>query len=386
MLQAVSSASLTREQVFARHESLPGDECVAQGRELARDWRVGTCAFLTGHAVAGEAEYKRRQMRERCIMLHACTAATLQALGLIGAQQAEVLVHANLDDGFAAQFTDLACVLGAALLARIPDADEIVAAQLYAGRLIEIADGYRALIDKQAIEPIAQQLLAGAQTFKQRVLQGLEDAGIRSDDPAELLLALRRIGARRLEVLFGPGTPDPKSPGGRRPQVPAGAIARLQAQADAVVNNVNAADRALLRARGITALVASTDVHEHGKWLVERVLEGLGVRALDGGVSVDPEVLATRAAELAPEVIAVSTYNGVALNYYQRLHAALQDRGLRIPVVMGGRLDQIPQNSNTSLPVDVGDDLVRRGAWVCADIDDVVPLLARLSSDEVPNA
>lgn len=44
------------------------------------------------------------------------TTATLTALGLIAAQDAEMLVHSNLDDGFAALFTDLSSCLGAVLI------------------------------------------------------------------------------------------------------------------------------------------------------------------------------------------------------------------------------------------------------------------------------
>ncbi len=46
----------------------------------------------------------------------ACTTATLSALALIAAQESEVLIHSNLDDGFAAIFTDLANVLGMVLV------------------------------------------------------------------------------------------------------------------------------------------------------------------------------------------------------------------------------------------------------------------------------
>ena len=45
-------------------------------------------------------------------------AETVKALGLIAAQPVDVLVHANLDDGFAATFSDLASCLGAALIER----------------------------------------------------------------------------------------------------------------------------------------------------------------------------------------------------------------------------------------------------------------------------
>ncbi|MEX0301380.1 MAG: hypothetical protein AB3N24_03050, partial [Leisingera sp.] len=44
------------------------------------------------------------------------TAATVKALGLIAAQPAEVLVHSNLDDGYAAVFEDLTSALGQAML------------------------------------------------------------------------------------------------------------------------------------------------------------------------------------------------------------------------------------------------------------------------------
>jgi hypothetical protein len=48
----------------------------------------------------------------------ACTSATVEALALIAAQPVEVLVHSNLDDGFAALFQDLGSVMGAVLLER----------------------------------------------------------------------------------------------------------------------------------------------------------------------------------------------------------------------------------------------------------------------------
>jgi hypothetical protein len=46
------------------------------------------------------------------------TLSTVRALGLIAAQKVEVLVHSNLDDGFAAWFSDLASALGAAAIER----------------------------------------------------------------------------------------------------------------------------------------------------------------------------------------------------------------------------------------------------------------------------
>ena len=47
----------------------------------------------------------------------ATTAATVTALGLIAGQETEVLVHSNLDDGFAATLSDLASALGVPIIA-----------------------------------------------------------------------------------------------------------------------------------------------------------------------------------------------------------------------------------------------------------------------------
>ena len=46
----------------------------------------------------------------------ATTEATVTALGLIAAQAVEILVHSNLDDGFAGLFADMSATLGMVLI------------------------------------------------------------------------------------------------------------------------------------------------------------------------------------------------------------------------------------------------------------------------------
>ena len=399
--------------------------------------------------------------------------ATLVALGLIAGQDTEVLVHSNLDDGFAATLSDLASALGAALLEkhivedligakishcyghhfsdpltrlafqialaranptpgtmvygnttsyrgaaaanyaslagyllvdalaqarapsghalnpvpvsenqRIPEIDEVVDAQLFADRLIEQAAGQQPLFDPAAAEALAETLLAGGEAFRDRTLAGLAEAGFAVDDPLEILLALRRIGARRLEALFGPGPED--SDGARQPLVPASALLELDRLAAERLDSIDPAQRAEVAAAGLTALVATSDVHEHGKGLVERLFAGLGVTARDGGVSCDPDVLAARAAESGADLIALSTYNGVALSFMAELKQELAARGLAIPVLIGGRLNQIPESSNTSLPVEVGEELTALGAVVCREVEDALPALLELARGKKP--
>ncbi|MEM7221537.1 MAG: hypothetical protein AAF495_01070 [Pseudomonadota bacterium] len=398
----------------------------------------------------------------------ATTEATVTALGLIAAQETEVLVHSNLDDGFAAVFGDLACCLGAALLEqhiverligaklahcyghhftepaarlafqralaaagegpgtmlygatvsyrgqgaanfaslasyllvdivgqrtrpsghainpvpitenqRIPDVQEVVEAQLFAARLVDHAGDHEALIDVEAVDRTADQLVENGKLFRDRVLHGLDELGYDTDDPFELLLALRRIGARRLEALFGPGAADPKAPGGRRPGVPATTFTELDRMAAERLAVIPQEQRGPIARAGLKALVATTDVHEHGKLLVERVLGGLEVQVIEGGVSCDPDDLADKALASQADLIAVSTYNGVALTFVLALKGELAARGFEGPLLIGGRLNQIPEGSNTSLPVEVGRELAEAGAVVCIEVEDAVaPLLA----------
>lgn len=397
------------------------------------------------------------------------TNATLEALALAAAQPVDVLIHSNLDDGFAALFTDLACSLGAVLLeqyivddllggkishcyghsfsepakrmafqlalqqvannpgtmvygntvayegdgvenyaalasylavdiaaqqaapsghainpvpiteaARIPDIDEAVDAAAFAGRLIERMAETRTLYDFETAHAEADRLIKGAEQFKAAVLTGLETAGIDTVDPFEMLLSLRRVGAKRLEEMFGPGQPDPIQRRGRNPILRASTIAALEKAAEKNIAKADPADVARIVEAEVTVLVATTDVHEYGKILLEEVLTRLNVTMVDAGVHAEPAKVAGEAAQSQVHAVAISTYNGVALDYLRALRKALNDQGLNIPIIMGGKTNQIPDASNTSLPVDVSADLMREGAIVCRTMDDLIPTLVRI--------
>lgn len=395
----------------------------------------------------------------------AATAATVTALHLIAAQPVPVLVHSNIDDGFAAQFTDVANALGMILVERdivtrligaeighayghhfaeplvrmgvlralhragavpgsmvygnttsyrgtpeenwaglgsylladalgqiatptghainpvpvtenqrIPDVDEVIAAHLFAERLVEQAQGWPALLDGAAVDSMADRLLAGAGRFRAQLWQGLAGAGVNTASAFEVLLALRRMGGRRIEAAFGAGRPDARAPGGRQPEVPATILSEIAHMARAAL-----AGQATDGLDGLRVLVATSDVHEHGKMLIDDLLRQLGAVALDGGVSTDTTTLLELAETMRPDAIAISTYNGVALGYFRALQAGLRARGLAIPVLIGGRLNQIPEGSNSSLPRDVGADLAAEGAWVCREAADLMPALRRIA-------
>jgi methylmalonyl-CoA mutase cobalamin-binding subunit len=401
----------------------------------------------------------------------ATTEATVTALGLIAAQDVEILVHSNLDDGFAGLFADMSATLGMVLIEkhivealigartshcfghhfsapglrlafhralaavtdgpgtmifgntvsyrstpggnfaslsnylqadiwalrrkhtghainpvpvtenqRIPDVDEIIEAQTFAGRLVEHASESFELVSFGQVDRDAEALVEGARVFASRVLNGLDEAGIDTTDPAALMIALRRIGPGRLEALFGPGAPDPAGWRGRGAIVPAEWVEELRHAAGGWVERAPAEVRAHLRASGLKVCVGASDVHEHGKMLIGQVLAELGLDVIDGGTSADPGDLVARAIAGGADVVAVSTYNGIALRYAREVRDAMAGTGVTLPLCIGGRLNQVPDDSNSGLPVDVAGEIEALGVLACPTPERLIALLDRLAA------
>ncbi len=395
----------------------------------------------------------------------AATSATLSALGLIAAQDREILVHSNLDDGFAAVMSDVSCVFGVALLERhiaakagvevshcfghhftnplqrlafqralargtavpgtqiygatvlyqgeaaenyaamaqylqvdilgqallptghalnpvpvsenrrIPDTDEIINAQLFLARAIDLGPVVAEFTDLVAVDRHADRIETGGQAFAARVLAGLADAGIDTENPFELLLSLRRLGGKRLERMFGGGKPEESLPNGRRALVPSPLAAELEELAIAALAEVPDAVIAALQLKPPRVLSATTDVHEHGKLALDIFLKRAGCDVVDGGVSVDPAEIVVQATGAGATAIALSTYNGIALSFARELKKEMSDQGLDLPVLIGGRLNQIPIASNTSLPQDVSVELSDLGLNPCATLTEAASAL-----------
>jgi methylmalonyl-CoA mutase cobalamin-binding subunit len=109
------------------------------------------------------------------------------------------------------------------------------------------------------------------------------------------------------------------------------------------------------------------------------VLRKLGVKIVDGGTSTDPNDLASRSFSENAHFIALSSYNGVALQFVSALRDEMEKLNMKVPVFVGGKLNRVPEGSNTSLPVDISDDLARVGALVCPTVETLVEHLAEMA-------
>ncbi|MEZ5833499.1 MAG: hypothetical protein R3D05_20190 [Dongiaceae bacterium] len=387
------------------------------------------------------------------------TLATVRALGLIAAQKTDVLVHSNLDDGFAAWFSDLASALGAALIERyvveelvggqvahcfghtfgdpvtrlafqralaianptpgsmlygnttsygagdaanygalasyllvdligqatrpsghavnpvpvteaqrIPAPEEVVAAHRAGRRLAEKVPELLPLFDEAKAMALVPTLLAGAESFRNRALDALDSAGIDIRDPAQVMLALRRLGAHRLEQIAG--TP--------KRVLPSPHARDMEETADRVLASLGEDARTRLQRNGTKICTASTDVHFYGKRLMDMIGWRAGITMVDGGISTDPDDLADILQASGAKILVLATYNGVALSYVQRLKAECAKRKLDVAIYIGGRLNEIMSDADANLPVDVENDLRQTGVVPCADLEE---LMTRLTSE-----
>ena len=390
------------------------------------------------------------------------TEATVKAIALVAALPVEVIIHSNLDDGFASMFTDLCCSIGMVLVeqrivgdllgatlahsfgqtspnpfhriafqralgrvepragtmiygdttgfrpeewsnvavlatsltadllaqrlsptlhaivpvpltefSRIPEPEEIITAQEAANGLNERVEALLPLVDVSAADALADRMVEGGRHFASALFQGFEEAGIDTGNPVEMLLAIKRLGPRRLEMLFGPGERSSENTR-RRPVLPSNTIVEVETRIDTLITRLPEDLPKALRARELVACIATTDVHEWGKLGLERAFEQLGVSVIDAGVNADPDRVVRCARDGGADFIALSTYNGIALTYARALRREMKSASLELPVYLGGRLNQVPEGSNTSLPVDVTAKLREIGCRPCADVEEML--------------
>jgi methylmalonyl-CoA mutase cobalamin-binding domain/chain len=278
------------------------------------------------------------------------------------------------------KMVDMRYRLGAAPIAvpvteveRIPTWQEVATVQTISRRLEDYVPMVEPVVDWAQIEAMRDELVRGGRAFFDAVMTGLSTAGIDVRDPAQLLLVLKRLGSTRCEELFGAGAPDPEFPRGRRPIL----------ETDLVKSTMEERERLLaeLRSRGeeeairgMKVLVTSTDVHEFAEFLLTSALGAAGTEVIDFGINRDPEDIVKAVIETDADAVVITTHNGVARSFGQRLMQELRVAAPGdVPVFMGGVLNEDVEGSN--IPVDVSADLNATGIETPGTIDRLIVAL-----------
>ncbi|MDG2481343.1 MAG: hypothetical protein P8Q36_10830, partial [Alphaproteobacteria bacterium] len=254
---------------------------------------------------------------------------------------------------------------------RAPTWQEIVEVHAITRRIAEQADELMDSIDWSHIEALSERLVAGGRRFHDNILAGFAELGVDMADPLQILLAARRMGPREIEARYAAGDVPRAEADGVQPLIPTDTYRDLVAQRSRIHATFSA--RATPNTQQIKPVVGSTDIHGYALDLVVEALRALDIEPIVAGVDVDPDTFAELAQRQGATAVLVSTHNGMALDYAERLQREFQVRDLTIPIVMGGKLNQ--DRPEEPAPVDVSDDLARLGIHVCDDIDGLLAAL-----------
>jgi methylmalonyl-CoA mutase cobalamin-binding subunit len=266
-------------------------------------------------------------------------------------------------------------------LERIPTWQEVAQVHAINRRLEEYLPSVAGAIDWPQIEARRDQLVKGGRRFFDAALATMRESGIDVRDPAAVLVVIKRLGAARCEELFGAGTPDDAYPRGRRPVLETDLVRQTMAERARLVDFLHSAGGAHLH--GIKVVLASTDVHEFAKFLLDAALAEAGARVIDAGVNRDPEDIVSAAVESAADAIVITTHNGVARSFAQLLRTEQRKAQLyEVPVFMGGVLNEDIDGSE--IPVDVRADLTTLGVQPMATVEELIGRLASLATEGAP--
>ncbi|MCI5687145.1 MAG: cobalamin-dependent protein [Emergencia sp.] len=256
---------------------------------------------------------------------------------------------------------------------RIPEAKEIIEAQLTMDMVIEKAPYYARYINWEKVNADAEKLVVGANQFFERVMNALDDLGVDIEHGGEIVSVLKAIGPEQLEIAFGAGKKDKEAMRTRVPVMPTSIVQTInKIQDDALAKQNFEGDGPL---SGVSVVVGSTDVHEFGKEVIRNYLRKAGAKVFDLGVSVSIGEIADTLIETGSKVLCMSTYNGMAYSFARDLMKELKRTGMEdTHVLMGGRLNEAMDGSD--VPIDVTDKLVAMGVNADNSLDTIVETIA----------
>lgn len=245
---------------------------------------------------------------------------------------------------------------------RIPSAKEILQVHVLARRVEESARRLASHLDLTQAEAIRDKLIESGRDVFERALSGLQAQGVDVQNPLEMLFVLKNIGAERFEREYGAGVPDPAWPRCRKPIQLTDMFARTYQTGQVIIQDL---PRARRRDK-VKVVLASTDVHEHALFIIQRALDAMGLFPIMAGPEKHPVEIVKVASNKSADAIVVGTYNGMALEIGKALRRELDRLELRIPVFIGGRLNQVV--GGKALPVDVSVELAALGFTPCQTI------------------
>lgn len=263
--------------------------------------------------------------------------------------------------------TQLECPTGHALMpvpftesVRAPSLDEICEVQLWTREIETIARRMYPSFDFTEPKKFAAQMCTNGKKIFTDALAMLDDCGVDTKDAVQMLYVLKSIGPRAFEDAVNPQAAE-----STKEVLPNDIFTRTLNQI-AIWTPVFSNTEVKQKLSGRRVLVASSDVHEHGLFLVDSLLQQAGCIVDNAGVERNPDEVVAAALSSKAEIIFISTHNGMALEYARNLLDEMEEQDISLPICMGGVLNQ--NTDEGTVPVNVEKDLEEMGIAAVTDL------------------
>ena len=196
-------------------------------------------------------------------------------------------------------------------------------------------------------------------------LSYLEESGVDIKDAVQMLYVLKCLGPRFFEDTFNPSAKSGIADAGESLPIANDIFTRTLEQVD-IWTPYFKSDEVTKKLTGRRVLLASTDVHEHGILLIDKLLDRAGCVVINIGAERNPDEVVLASVESKAEIILISTHNGMALEYARNIFDEMEEQNVCFPICMGGVLNQNTEEG--TVPIDVSSDLERLGIGIVTDL------------------
>ena len=268
--------------------------------------------------------------------------------------------------------TQIECPTGHAVLPvpfteaqRAPSLEEICEVQLWGREIEEIARRMHPHFDFTEPRKFAASVCRKGRRIFNDALSYLEDCGVDTKDAVQMLYVLKSLGPRAFEDTLNPSAKNGTAPAGESLSIPNDIFTKTLEQVDIWTPYFRSRE-VMEKLSGRRVLLASTDVHEHGLLLIDKLLQQAGCRAVNIGAERNPDEVVLAGVRSGAEIIFISTHNGMALEYARNVLDEMEEQNVSIPICMGGVLNQNTEEG--TVPVEVSSDLERMGIGIVTDL------------------
>ncbi|MDD4160456.1 MAG: cobalamin-dependent protein [Synergistaceae bacterium] len=268
--------------------------------------------------------------------------------------------------------TQIECPTGHAVLPvpfteaqRAPTLEEICEVQLWGREIEKIAVKMHPHFDFSEPKRFAASICSKGRRIFNDALSYLEECDVDTKDAVQMLYVLKCLGPQAFESTLNPSAKQGVVSAGESLPIPNDIFTKTLEQVDIWTPYFKSGE-VKEKLSGRRVLLASTDVHEHGLLLIDKLLQHAGCRIVNIGAERNPDEVVLAGVQSGAEVIFISTHNGMALEYARNVLDEMEEQNVSIPICMGGVLNQNTEEG--TVPIEVSSDLERLGIGIVTDL------------------